>query len=182
MNSDWELFFDAQRGDEISWRALVEEHQPRLKALAMLITGSADAADDIVQDSFTRALQAKIRHTTGSVYGFLTTIAYRLALKEKKRSGRETDIAGMELTQDTANPLETQLTCERDKLIMDAIGSLEKEQRDVLVLRFYGDRSYEEIAEIMKIPLGTVKSRIFYAVKSCREKLREKGVLNDSYK
>jgi RNA polymerase sigma-70 factor (ECF subfamily) len=58
-----------------------------------------------------------------------------------------------------------------------ALRTLDAEHRDVLVLRFYGGYSYEEIAKIVEAPLGTVKSRIFYAVKSCRETLQQKGVL-----
>jgi RNA polymerase sigma-70 factor (ECF subfamily) len=53
---------------------------------------------------------------------------------------------------------------------------LSNEQREILALRYFGGHSYEEIAEITEVPIGTVKSRIFYAIKVCQEKLRERGV------
>ena len=156
---------------------MIKQYQTRLTALALLITGSAAAANDVVQDTFVRALVAKLKNTTGTVQGFLGTIAFRLALKESKRTRRNMDLDGLDLLDQTPNPLDKVLIDERDRLVARAIGTLDTDHRDVLVLRFYGGHSYEEIAELLKIPLGTVKSRIFYAVKSCREILRETGAL-----
>lgn len=177
VNADWECFISAQRGDEKAWRVLVGRHQPRLTALALFITGSATAAEDVVQETFVRALGAKIKHKTGTVQGFLGTIAYRLALKEAKRVRRDRELDESSLQDHGRNPLDGVLSDERDRLVAEAICALDAEHRDVLTLRFYGDCNYEEIAEILQAPLGTVKSRIFYAVKSCRERLRQKGVM-----
>ncbi len=177
MNSKWDCLIRAQRGDETSCREVIEQYQTRLTALALLITGSAAAADDVVQETFVRALVAKLKNTTGTVQGFLGTIAYRLALKESKRARRNVELDGLDLLDQTPNPLDNVLIDERDRLVARAIGTLDADHRDVLVLRFYGGHSYEEIAELLKIPPGTVKSRLFYSVKSCREILRKKGVL-----
>jgi len=54
--------------------------------------------------------------------------------------------------------------------------SLPADQREILALRFFGGHRYEEIARITEVPIGTVKSRIFYAIKTCRETLRNQGV------
>jgi RNA polymerase sigma-70 factor (ECF subfamily) len=180
VSFEWECFFKAQRGDELAWRVLTGQHQARLAALALFITGSGAAADDIVQETFVRALRARIKHTTGTVQGFLSTIAYRLALKEAKRASRHTEISGVELPHQTESALDRILKDERDRLVVEAIGTLDEQHRNVLTLRFYGGYSYEDIAEILEIPLGTVKSRIFHAVKSCRQMLRQKGALNDT--
>ena len=142
-----------------------------------MITGSAAAADDVVQETFVRALDARLKNTKGTVQGFLGTIAYRLALKESKRARRNTRLEGLDTIDPSHNPLDNVLIDERDRQVAHAIGTLDVDHRDVLVLRFYGSHSYEEIAGLLEVPLGTVKSRIFYAVKSCREVLREKGVL-----
>jgi len=161
----------------MAWRVLVGQHQTRLTALALFITGSAAAADDVVQETFVRALQSRIRRFTGTVHAYLGTIAYRLALKEVKRAGRDVELDGLDLADTAHGPLDSILNDERDRLVAEAICTLDEEHRDVLTLRFYGGYSYEEMAELLQIPLGTVKSRIFYAVKSCRESLRLKGVL-----
>jgi RNA polymerase sigma-70 factor (ECF subfamily) len=177
LNSDWDCLLRARRGEKESCRELIEKHQSRLTALALLITGCAAAADDVVQETFVRALNAKLQNTAGTVHGFLGTIAYRLALKESSRTGRNVDLGSFDPPDRTPGPLENVLIDERDRLVAGAIGALDTDHRDVLVLRFYGGHSYEEIAGLLKVPLGTVKSRLFYAVKSCREMLHNKGVL-----
>ena len=177
MNAEWERFLRAQRGDETAWRVLIGQHQTRLTALALFITGSAAAADDVVQETFVRALRAKIKSVTGTVQGFLGIIAYRLALKEARRVQRNVELDGLDLADAGQTPLDNLLNDERERLVAEAIAALDEGQRDVLILRLYSGHSYEEIARILQIPLGTVKSRVFYAVKSCRESLRQKGVL-----
>lgn len=177
MTPEWESFIRAQKGDNNACGALLEQHQPRLTALALFVTGSVEAANDVVQETFVRALDAKIKQTTGTVIGFLATIAYRLALKEAKQAKKNVPIDGFVLEDHRQNPLESVLANERDRLVIQVVGALNPDQRDVLVLRFYGGHSYEEIAEILRVPLGTVKSRVFYAVKTCREILRRKGAL-----
>ncbi len=177
LNPDWECFIQARKGDEAAWRLLVKRHQRRLAALALLITGSAASVDDIVQETFVRAFGARIRNQRGSVSGFLGTIAYRLAVKESKRLQRNVSLDSQNLPAIGGNPLEIILDEERDRFVAKSIRALDNGHRDVLVLHYYGDKSYEEIAELLQIPLGTVKSRMFYAVKSCRETLRQKGIL-----
>ncbi|MEW5701912.1 MAG: RNA polymerase sigma factor [Candidatus Zixiibacteriota bacterium] len=177
LTPGWEYFHRARRGDDRAWRVLIKEHRARLGALALLITGSDAAADDVVQETFIRALRADIGHHQGTVGGYLGTIAYRLAVKETERSRRNVKLDGQDPQDHRQNALERILADERDRLVVEVIRALSAEHRDVLVLRFYGSHSYEEIAELVRAPLGTVKSRIFYAVKSCRQMLRQKGIL-----
>jgi len=157
-------------------RLLVEAHQARLAALALFITGSADAASDVAEETFLRALNATIKNESGTVRGFLGTIAYRLALKEAKRDRRNVELDGLNLVRDSENALERILRDERDCAVAEVIAALDEAHRSVLALRFYGGFSYEEIAVEVGAPLGTVKSRIFYAVKYCRETLKQRGV------
>ena len=177
VNSDWECFFRARDGDSPAWHEILERHQSRLAALALLMTGSAAASDDIVQETFLRAFKSRIHHRQGSVRGFLTTIAYRLALKETQHEKRKVELDSGSIEDRNCDPLERLLSSERDRHIAKAIRSLDNDHRDVLTLRFYGDHSYDDIAKLMNIPIGTVKSRMFYAVKRCREHLREKGII-----
>jgi len=174
--NDWECLERAKRGEESAWRTLVERHHARLLGISLLITGSSSAAKDIAQESFVRLLDANVSHREGTVQGLLSTIAYRLALKEKARGQRTEDIAAINPANPSPSPLDELLAEERDRLVAAAIRSLDPQHRDILVLRFYGEHSYEEIAGLTGIPLGTVKSRIFYAVKSCQQFLRDKGL------
>jgi RNA polymerase sigma-70 factor (ECF subfamily) len=177
MISDWDCLERARRGDETGWQRLIEQYTPQLIKTALLITGSMVTAQDLVQEAFVRLLRHGSRHREGSLGAYLSTIAYRLALKEKERAQRDRSVDGVILTNPAPSPLEAVLKSERDHLLARAIRSLEEHHRDTLVLRFYGGHSYDEIARIMSLPIGTVKSRIFYAVKECRRLLREKGIL-----
>ncbi len=177
MNPDWECFLRARRGDEQAWRSLVANYQRRLSALALLISKSPEATEDIVQETFVRAFRSTVSNTSGTVSGYLGTITYRLALKEAKRAHRNVGLAGHDQPDRAPNPLERLIKDEREQMVAEAITSLDEDHRQVLVLRCYGDHSYEAIARLMNIPLGTVKSRIFYAVKTCRALLNDKGAL-----
>ncbi len=177
VNQDWISFFRAKSGDHRAWRELLDKYQSRLLAIALLITGSSSSAEDIVQETFMRAFKADISHVNGNVQGYLGTISYRLAVKEAERQKRNIDINKKNLADGRNNPLSKILIEERDRHVADAIRSLDKLHQDVLILRFYSELSYEEIADLLKTPLGTVKSRIFYAIKACRNILQEKGIL-----
>ena len=177
MRPDWDYLAQAQTGDENAWRHLVERHSPQLIKMAFLITGSLEAAKDIVQESFVRLFRQGAKHQQGSFKAYLSTIAYHLALKEKKRGLQNQNIENLELPDHNPGPMESVLQKERDRHLVEIIGSLDLHHRNILVLRFYGNHSYEEIAQITNSPIGTVKSRIFHAVKACREGLRKKGII-----
>ncbi len=175
MNSEWGCFLRAQRGDQTAWRILIGQHQRRLTALALFVTGSVSAAEDVVQETFLRAISTRIRQYTGTVNAFLGTIAYRLALKEVLREKQSVELDGVTLIDAGHTQLDGLLTDERDRMVAEVINSLDERHRDVLILRFYGGCSYEEIAQLLQIAVGTVKSRMFNAVKYCREELRKRG-------
>jgi RNA polymerase sigma-70 factor (ECF subfamily) len=176
MTDDWQCLDLARGGDEIAWRDLFQRHYPSLVRMASCITGSLDTAHDLAQESFVRLLRVDIRHRNGSFKSYLATIAYRLALKERKRQGSNDGPGPLSIADDAPSPLELAIQNETDRIIVRVMQSLSDDQREILALRYFGGHSYEEIARITGIPIGTVKSRIFYAIKTCREKLTERGV------
>ncbi len=177
MTSDWKWLDRALKGDETAWRWLVEKHASSLVRMAFMISGSSAASQDMVQDAFIGMFRKPPRHRDGSFKAYISTVVYHLALKEKRRSGRGISLEEAEPESRADSPLEEVLTRERDRTIAAIIGSLDSAHRDVLLLRFYGGHSYETIARMTDMPLGTVKSRIFYAVKTCREKMKGKGFI-----
>jgi RNA polymerase sigma-70 factor (ECF subfamily) len=177
MTSDWELIRKAKNGDKNSWDDLFLKYYDHLIRVAALILGSVDGAKDIVQETFLRLIRSRIKHYKGNFKSYVTLVAFRLALKEKKRITRSKNIDELNFIDNSLQSTNEIINSEHRRLILNAITSLPEEQKKILVLRFYGEYSYEEIAQIISIPLGTVKSRVFYAVKACRDKLREKGVL-----
>lgn len=177
MTADWDFFERARDGDERAWRILLERHGRELTRMALLITGSLAAAQDLVQESFVELYRKPPPHREGGFRAYLSTIVYHRSLKEKRRSRSLSSLDGIELVSTEASPLEKIITEEKDRAIVASIMSLDRQHRDVLILRFYGGHGYETIARLTGVPLGTVKSQIFYAVKICREQLRKKGWL-----
>ncbi len=177
MTSDWDYFDRARNGDENAWNFLFNRYYRLLLNIGLLITGSIDVAKDLTQETLIRMIKAKVKHREGSFKTYISTIAYRLALKEKGRAKRISSTENLQIIDDTNSPLDLVIRAEKEKYIYNIIVSLPEDQKEILILRLYGEQSYDDIARTMQIPLGTVKSRIFYAVKQCREKLLEKGII-----
>jgi RNA polymerase sigma-70 factor (ECF subfamily) len=180
MTSDWEHLTRAKNGDEESFVIIFNKYNKMLLRMTSLITGSIDSAKDIAQESFIRLIKKRVKHQDGNFKTYLTTVAYRLALKERYRINKNTSVNEVSIMDNSVSPLDNQINKENQINVFATINSLPKKQKEILVLRFYGNHSYEEIAKITNLPLGTVKSRIYYAVKQCGKILRDKGYLNES--
>jgi RNA polymerase sigma-70 factor (ECF subfamily) len=177
MIDDWECVELARQGNETAWRNLFDRHFQALVRMTSLITGSIDSGHDFAQESLVRLLTRNIAHHNGSVRSYLSTIAYRLALKERTRRGKSVSTESVLIIDSALTPLDQIIKIEAERIAVQVIQSLPDEQKDVLTLRFYGDHSYEEISLIIGVPIGTVKSRLFYAVKKCTQQLRERGIV-----
>jgi RNA polymerase sigma-70 factor, ECF subfamily len=176
VTDDWQFLELARGGDEKAWRDLFERHYPPLVRMTSCITGSIETGQDLAQESFVRLLHVRIRHHEGTFKSFLSTIAYRLALKERHRLSLYRRPDALLIADESPSPLELAIRDDTDRIIFRAILSLSSEHREILTLRYIGGHTYDEIARITEVPIGTVKSRIFYAVKICREMLKERGV------
>ncbi len=176
MNPDWQLMKKARNGDESAWKSIQDQYARRLMKMALFITGYVETAEDVLQDTFLYLLSTKPKHEAGSFASYIFTVAYHKSLKEKKRHGLKEKLNRDFISENTLTPLEQTLDNERDKLISKIIINLDDIYRDIVILRFYAEKSYNEIAESLGIPVGTVKSRLFNAVKKCREELKRKGL------
>jgi RNA polymerase sigma-70 factor (ECF subfamily) len=83
----------------------------------------------------------------------------------------------LELASPDPSPLEEAIADERQREVARVLLSLPTHQRDILILRLHGNHSYEEISEMTGLPLGTVKSRIFHAVKVARTTMKKRGIV-----
>lgn len=172
LNIDWDMLEKAKEGSQSAWKYLLHKYQPGLLRLAAMVTGSPDSAADVLQETFIRLYKSPVKHQQGSFKAYITTIAYRLALQAKRKTARFFSLGEKDFPDESPTPVQSVIQSDRDRAMMRIIDSLEPDHKEVLLLRFYGDYTYEEIANITGVPLGTVKSRIFYAVKKCREQMR----------
>jgi RNA polymerase sigma factor (sigma-70 family) len=153
--------------------AVLEAHIPELRRFArVLLRGDQDRADDLVQDSLERALSHwHQRRSDGNLRNWLYTILYNHFLTEQKRQKRRiwksifTEIVEEELPRIEGG--QDGVLAYRD--LLRGFSELAEEQRSVLFLVAVEDFTYEEMASILGVPIGTVMSRLSRG----RERLRE---------
>ena len=163
----------AQRGDEQAWRALIARFQHPVHALIWrLFAGRArHRTEDLVQETFVRVLRALPQFDLAgpaSLSTWILTIATRLALNELRRP--EPAVLDVELPGRDR----TDHATERQQLgaaIAACVAALPEPQRVVLVLRDYHELDYDDIARMLELELGTVKSRLARARGALREAL-----------
>lgn len=175
--TDTELVRRIRKGDHAAFRTIVERYEPQVAATAIGMLGPGPEAEDVGQNAFVRFYQAIDRFRgEASVGTYLTRIAINLslnALKQRKRNERRhvrTDEAENGLPGiDGAQGVEER---ERDRVVRRAIDQLPDNQRSVVVLRMLQGYSTKETAELLRVPQGTVLSRL------ARAQLRLKEVLS----
>ena len=167
MSEETQLIDLAVHGDRNAFTALVEMNQERLFASMIQVTGSPDEAEEVVQEAFIRAfLKLDTFQRNSQFFTWLYRIAFNSALTRKRRNRARVSLDhwrennGLEVT-DTADAVdEPMLRQERVNLVRAAIQILSEDHRTILVLREMQERSYEDIAEILEISIGTVRSRL----------------------
>ncbi len=162
-----------QTGDATAFEALFRQYEGLVFKNAYFITGSRLEAEEIVQDVFVSVWKARRAFNPGK--GKLTTWMHRITVnkcleRQRKKKPMMVPIENIELP-DGEGSEEAVMNREERERVLNAMGSLDGKHRAVLVLRYFNDLSYEEISRTMSIPLGTVKSRIYVAIKTLREQL-----------
>ncbi|HET9929293.1 MAG TPA: sigma-70 family RNA polymerase sigma factor [Polyangiaceae bacterium] len=176
--SDVELVQRMARGDRDALGALYERHAPRLSTLAQHILGRSNEAEDLLHDVFLEAWRHAANYTEarGSVWAWLCVRTRSRAIDRRRASPRNVSLEGFP----DRSPLEElvegdlELSPERDKL-RSALLEMSREEREVLALGYFEGMSSSEIADAIRIPVGTVKSRTRSALAKLRERLLGKG-------
>lgn len=173
LQDDRENILSAQGGDKEAYGKLVLKYQKRLFRFVIMMLGSKDATEDIVQDAFVKGyLALNSFDIEKPFYPWLATIARNLALNKIKKSEKEKPASEYEdlietAPDDKADPLANVINKENEQRLAKALAALPEKYRTVFVLRTFEKMSYEEIAEKLNIAPGTVDSRLYRA----REKL-----------
>ena len=171
------LISRAQRGDREAFGELVCLHRTGVINVVYRMCGEAGLAEDAAQVAFIQAWRHLSGYQTRATFrSWLYRIAINAALdmlrREKPAEDIDDDRIGLSLAS-PAEKVEAQVEQqERIRKVRRAVLSLPEASRAVLVLREYEGLSYQEIAEALEIPTGTVMSRLSYARKLLAEKLR----------
>lgn len=160
------LIAKAQHGDRHAYGELVRQHHPGVVNVVYRLCGDTELAQDAAQDAFIQAwLHLPSFRPGTSLRNWLYRIAVNAALDVIRRNTKTTGIVfdDLPLADPQTGPEESLLQKERARAVQNAILSLPEASRAVLVLREYGELSYQEISAALNIPLGTVMSRLNYA-------------------
>ncbi len=179
--NDRELVYAARLGDERAFDGLFYRYRDGIYRLSLAITKDPQAAEEIVVDTFARAYRALARlEPDDSLRPWL----YRVAINESyDRRPRHVPPTSLDVAEELAmpedgSPSRAAERAEERRVVLAAIGSLDEKHRTVVVLHYLNELPLAEIALIVRAPVGTVKSRLHYALRSLRVHLSQHpGVL-----
>jgi RNA polymerase sigma-70 factor (ECF subfamily) len=199
VREDAELFRRAQAGDRGAFGQIVLLYQDRVYNAVLRMVGDLEEARDLTQETFTRAL-VKIDTFRGEAqpYTWLFRIALNLSIGQLRKArrhrtisldgggnGQSTSAARASSQDDGGPPLRDRLSRdgapgpgeqtenrERNRAVLAALDRLDAEYRAVLVMRDVEGFDYQQMADLLGLPLGTLKSRLFRARIALRDELR----------
>jgi RNA polymerase sigma-70 factor (ECF subfamily) len=169
-----------RRGSPKALEGLIETYQHRLFRYLLSLTGNRSSAEDLFQETWLRVLERG--HQYRSRWRFdvwLFSIARNLAIdgmRRKKGSSLDELMdpdsgSGFEPAGSGPSPFEDVVAGEREAHVARVLDQIPAAYREVLTLRFQDEMALEEIAAVVKAPLSTVKSRLYRALESLRERM-----------
>jgi len=178
VEAEWQVLVErCLKGDSFAWTELVKAHHRRVYGLCFRFTGSATDAEDLTQEVFLKVYGnlAAFDLARGTFQTWITTMTRNLLVDHFRRSraqrvtdsidsGWEGDGDEVPLTQRLADhdrsPHDKAVQKEIEKMVQEALTKISPELREAVILRDLQDLDYKEIAQVLHIPEGTVKSRI----------------------
>lgn len=173
IRTDEQLTFAARDGDRNAFKELVQRLESRVAATVIGMLGRCPEAEDVGQETFIRFYKAldKFRGES-SVASYVTRIAMNLSLNELKRRKRGFLLFNRDAADDIGSVPDTRgggNSFENKQLVEWALQKLKSEYRAVIVLRLLEGYSTKETAEVLKVPIGTVTSRLARAQMEMKE-------------
>lgn len=187
----------AQAGDEAAFEALVAQFSARIYNFVSRMVQDPTEAQDVAQETFVRAFQA-LRTFRGAssfqtwLYRIASNLAIDAARRKKRRQwdvvsldepveGEDQGEVGRDFPDEsTRTPAEEMERAETRRQVWEAVAELSDKLRPVIILYDLQGLSYQEVAQVLGCPMGTVKSRLFNARSQLREKLKQRMLLSSS--
>jgi len=184
--ADSELVQSTLAGREYGFEELVRRYQRPIAAYVYRMVGDYDAALDLTQEVFIKVYASLARYRPEFKFStWIYKIAHNAAIDHLRRHATREAVASsatdrVEVTVEShrLSPEQESERTERCSEIETVVQLLPAPYRELILLRHSQDLSYEEIAEITGLPLGTVKNRLFRAREAMREHLMQRGITN----
>lgn len=172
-----DLIRRSQVGDEGAFAALFHKYKNLVYKTAYLMLGDANEAEDVLQEVFIQV--HKSLHTFQPTKGAFTTWLHRITVNHCLNRRRKRLLSTLSLDELSPTSLTDHSPSPDSRLgeeVQQVLSRLSEKQQAVVILRYYWELAYSEIAYILDIPLGTVKSRLGLALRTLRKELeRETG-------
>ena len=166
--------------DDAVITALYQTYRAPLLAFVLRLTGGdLQLAEDVVQETMVRAWREarRLDLSERSLMPWLATVARRIVIDEQRRKrARPPEIGGAEVVEIAPAAADETEHLLRKVLVIEALQALTAAHREVLNETILRDRTVNQAAEVLGVPVGTVKSRVYYALKALRVVLAERGV------
>ena len=183
-DTDQQLVQRAQRGDLQAFDLLVLKYQGRIAALISRYVSDAGELEDVTQEAFIKAYRALGKFRGDSAfYTWLYRIAVNAAknhlVAKRRRPGADATIEDAEgsdeggLLSESASPEALAMGGELAEVVESALNGLPDELKAALMLREFDGLSYDDIADVLGCPVGTVRSRIFRAREAVDQRVKE---------
>lgn len=181
MKDQENIIARARRGDADAFEQLVVAYRDQVFRLALRMCGNEADADEVAQEAFLSAWKALPNFRGDSqfstwLYQLTSHAAIDLMRREKRQIAAE-DITEVSAPDPTPGPQQQAERSETQQAVRDAMAQLSPEYRQIVVLRFLQELSYEEIGTVLKLPPGTVKSRLNRAKAQLKDILSKSGNL-----
>lgn len=177
--NDTELVTASQKGDQDAFALLVQRHQRRVFNLVFRMLRQYDEANEVTQEAFLAAWQGLPSFRGDSLFStWLYRIAYNCCLKqlEQRKRDKALQVAvqaeqALQEENNYARELAELESHDRQTLVREHLSMLPAKYRIVLILRHLQELTYEEMAEILMMPIGTIKTHLFRARNLLKERL-----------
>jgi RNA polymerase sigma-70 factor (ECF subfamily) len=190
VEEDRAMIKRVQRGDAAAFNDLIVKYEKVVFNFAFRLTHNYDDANDIAQDAFIRAYNAIASFRGDSAFStWIFRITTNVFLDDRKKrkahpqqsldefASQEDQREGMQVVDPGPTPEQIVALSERQHMLVNAIQSLPEHQKAMVVMYHLHQKSYEEIAEVFDLPIGTVKSRLNRARLALKENLKSSAEL-----
>ena len=181
---DARLVKASQRGDQDAFALLVQRHQRRVFNMVLRMLQDYEDADEVTQEAFLAAWQGLPSFRGEARFAtWLYRIAYRCCLRQLEQRKRERDLQAVIQAEQILDRMNKEQRAEdslelrdRQAMVRQQMEQLPTKYRSVLVLRHLQEMTYEEMADILSMPIGTIKTHLFRARNLLKERLLAKNL------
>jgi RNA polymerase sigma-70 factor (ECF subfamily) len=174
--TDEEIIEKVKRGDKEEFGEIIDRYEKLLRSYAYRLVGNPDLVEDIVQEAFIKAYRDIWGFDTGRKFSsWIYRIVHNQAIDQFRKNQKLVNLEEFpEIAEnrDLAQEIQEKIDNKKDKeRLASAIKLLPEKYKNVIILKYFEEKDYEEISDILRIPVGTVGTLISRAKKKIRENL-----------